>query len=226
MSDNSLKEALCRVKVLAFDVDGTLTDSIGQIITCFKRTFVNAGLDEPSAEAVKGTIGMSLQKGIQSLLPDPSDEHLGAEITQLYRDTFTVSKDIHETRLFAGVADLILKAEKKGFVLAVASGKSRVGVNRFLNDVPEIKDCFHIVCTGDMTESKPHPAMLQLIAAKAGVSTKEIMMVGDAAFDIDMGHNAGSRTLGVLTGVCDRKSMEDLHPDFMLDRVTDLSSYL
>ena len=75
--DEGLRECLAQCKVIAFDVDGTLTDSIEQIITCFQRTFAYANLPVPSPEAIKGTIGMTLELGIRSLLPDPTDIKLG-----------------------------------------------------------------------------------------------------------------------------------------------------
>lgn len=224
--DQGLKEALHQCKVLAFDVDGTLTDSIDQIITCFQRTFTYAGLPVPTPEAIKGTIGMSLPLGIQSLLPDTSNFQLGAEITQLYRDTFTVSKDIHETKLFPGVVDLLAALTEHGFTLAIASGKSKIGVQRVLDDKPEIAKYISIVCTGDMTESKPHPAMLQWIAAKADVPVQKVMAVGDATLDIQMAHNAKAYGLGVLTGVCDFAALQACNTQFILERAVDLKNYL
>lgn len=226
IQDQGLSECLAASRVIAFDMDGTLTDSIDQIITCFQRTFSHAGLPVPDPDAIKGTIGMSLHLGIQSLLPDPTDDRLGAEITQLYRDTFTVSKDIHVTKLFPQVEEMLAVLKDKGFILAIASGKSRIGVNRVLSDIPVLKEYFSIVCTGDMCESKPSPAMMQIISAKANVSMDKIIGVGDAMLDIKMFRNAGCHELGVLTGVCDNYDFEDFATEFYLNKVTDLMSYL
>lgn len=226
LQDVGLREVLSECKVLAFDVDGTLTDSIDQIITCFQRTFTYANLPVPTPEAIKGTIGMTLHLGIQSLLPDPTDSRLGAEITQLYRDTFTVSKDIHETKLFAGVIDMLQVLKDKGYILAIASGKSKVGVQRVLDDLPVLKEYFSIVCTGDMTESKPHPAMLQWIAAKADVPVQKMLAIGDATLDIKMAHNAKAHDLGVLTGVCDFEQMKAIPTTHIIEKVVDLVNYV
>lgn len=225
-ADQGLKECLAQCRLLAFDVDGTLTDSIQQIILCFQRTFEHANLPIPDEDAIKGTIGMSLHLGVQSLLPDPSDEKLGASVTQLYRDTFTVSKDIHGTRLFPQVLETLQALHDKGYILAIASGKSTVGVQRVFNDVPEFKELFSLVCTGDMSESKPSPAMMQYMSAKAGVPMEQILGVGDALLDIQMFRNAHCHELGVLSGVCDYYDFEDAKSEFILPKVTDLLHYL
>ena len=224
--DEGLRECLAQCKVIAFDVDGTLTDSIEQIITCFQRTFAYANLPVPSPEAIKGTIGMTLELGIRSLLPDPTDIKLGQEVTQLYRDTFAVSKDISETRLFPYCLELLSALHERGYILAIASGKSQVGIKRVFTDIPQLQDYFSIVCTGDMCESKPSPAMINLIAARAHVKTHEILGVGDAALDVQMFRNARCHELGVLSGVCDDYDFEDLAVEFYLPRVTDLVKYL
>ena len=224
--DEGLRECLAQCKVIAFDVDGTLTDSIEQIITCFQRTFAYANLPVPSPEAIKGTIGMTLELGIRSLLPDPTDIKLGQEVTQLYRDTFAVSKDISETRLFPYCLELLAALHERGYILAIASGKSQVGIKRVFTDIPQLQDYFSIVCTGDMCESKPSPAMINLIAARAHVKAHEILGVGDAALDVQMFRNARCHELGVLSGVCDDYDFEDLAVEFYLPRVTDLMKYL
>lgn len=225
-ADEGLRECLKEIKLLAFDVDGTVTDSIDQIITCFKRTFEYANLPVPSSEGIKGTIGMTLDKGIQSLLPDPTDERLAKEITQLYRDTFSVSPDINVSILFEGMLDTFEALKSKGYELAIASGKSRIGVDRLFDDVPALKPYFNIICTGDRCESKPSPAMINEISALSGVPVSKILGVGDAILDIQMFRNAKCHELGVLTGVCDFYDLDDFDTEFILPRATDLINYL
>ncbi|MCK0526651.1 HAD-IA family hydrolase [Anaerobiospirillum sp. NML120449] len=224
--DDGLKEQMSNVRLIAFDVDGTLTDSIDQIILCFTRTFSHCGLPVPSAEAVKGTIGMSLYLGIKSLLPDPTDERLAAEVTQLYRDTFAVSKDINVTRLFDGTLDMLAALKDHGYELAIASGKSKVGVDRLFVDVPELKQYFSVICTGDDCESKPSPAMINLISARSGTPVDRIIGVGDAVLDIQMLRNAGAHELAVLTGACDYYAFDDLDTEFILPKATDILKYI
>ncbi len=225
-ADDGLRECLQEVKLLAFDIDGTVTDSIDQIITCFKRTFKYANLPVPTSEDIKGTIGMTLDKGIQSLLPDPSDERLGKEITQLYRDTFAVSPDIKESVLFEGMLETFEILKSKGYEIAMATGKSRLGVDHLLNDIPELKAYFNIICTGDRCESKPSPAMINEISALSGVPVSKILGVGDALLDMQMFRNAKCHELGVLTGVCDFYALDDFDTEFILPRATDIIKYL
>ena len=160
------------------------------------------------------------------MLPDPSDERLALEVTQLYRDTFSVSKDINVTKLFEGTEELLATLHSKGYQLAIASGKSKVGVDRFLDDVPNIKQYFSIVCTGDTCRTKPNPDMIELISAQSGISVNHIMGVGDALLDVHMFRNAKCHELGVLTGVCDYYVLEDIDTEFILPKATDILSYL
>lgn len=224
--DEGLREVLAKTKMIAFDVDGTLTDSIEQIIICFTRTFKHCGLPVPTPEAIKGTIGMTLHLGIQSLLPDPTDDKLGAEVTAIYRDTFAHEPDINITKLFPHVIEMVAKLHQKGYILAIASGKSRVGVDRVLNDVPELKKYISHVMTGDRCESKPSPAMIQKLAEMAGVNVESVLGIGDATLDIQMCHNAGCEVLGVLTGVCDFKALDEAHARFIIPSVTDILDYI
>lgn len=224
--DEGLKEALASTKMIAFDVDGTLTDSIDQIITCFGRTFRHCGLPVPSDEAIKGTIGMTLHLGIQSLLPDPTDDKLGAEVTKIYRDTFAHEPDINVTKFFPDILETLDVLKQKGFILAIASGKSRVGVDRVLNDEPRLKEYISHVMTGDRCESKPSPAMIFELAKMAKVDPTEVMGIGDAVLDVQMCHNANSKVVGVLTGVSDFKALVAANTKFIIPKATDLISYL
>lgn len=225
-ADQGFKECLQEIELFAFDIDGTVTDSIEQIIVCFQRTFKYANLPVPTPEQIKGTIGMTLNKGIQALLPDPTDEHLALETTQLYRDTFSVSPDINVSILFDGIIETLDILKQKGYKLAMATGKARVGVDRLLNDCPELKRYFEIICTGDKCESKPSPAMINEISALSGVPVDKIMGVGDAILDIQMFRNAKCHELGVLTGVSDFYAMDDFDTEFILPKATDIIHYL
>ena len=221
-ADQGFKECLQEIELFAFDIDGTVTDSIEQIIVCFQRTFKYANLPVPTPEQIKGTIGMTLNKGIQALLPDPTDERLALETTQLYRDTFSVSPDINVSILFDGIIETLDILKQKGYKLAMATGKARVGVDRLLNDCPELKRYFEIICTGDKCESKPSPAMINEISALSGVPVGKIMGVGDAILDIQMFRNAKCHELGVLTGVSDFYAMDDFDTELSLPKATDI----
>ena len=225
-ADQGFKECLQEIELFAFDIDGTVTDSIEQIIVCFQRTFKYANLPVPTPEQIKGTIGMTLNKGIQALLPDPTNERLALETTQLYRDTFSVSPDINVSILFDGIIETLDILKQKGYKLAMATGKARVGVDRLLNDCPELKRYCEIICTGDKCESKPSPAMINEISALSGVPVGKIMGVGDAILDIQMFRNAKCHELGVLTGVSDFYAMDDFDTEFILPKATDIIHYL
>lgn len=226
-ADYALKECLNNeIKLIAFDIDGTLADSIEQIITCFKRTFERANLPIPDDEAIKGTIGLSLTVGIQSLLPDPTDEKLALEVTQLCYDIVSVSPDLTRTNLFPEVKAMLATLHERGYQMAIATGKYRPAVDNMFKQLPELKPYFKYICTGDTCESKPSPMMITEISALSGTPMKNILGIGDSILDIQMFRNAKCHEMGVLTGVSDFYTLDDFDTEFILPKVTDLLQYL
>lgn len=183
-----------------FDCDGTLADGQAAVCAAMASAFSAAGLPPPDRAAVRRSVGLSLPQAIARLAPEAP---AGARAIALdtYKSAFRqarVDGSLHEP-LYAGVAGLLRGLARRGWVLGVATGKSRRGLNACLA-THTIADLFVTLQTADHHPSKPHPAMLEQAMAEAGAEPSGTVMIGDTAFDMAMARSAGARALGVAWG--------------------------
>ena len=185
-------------QLIIFDWDGTLMDSAQKIANCIRASARDIGLTEPSSEQAKNIIGLGLYEAMQKLFPEASELNIKALI-DAYRYHF-VTGDETEQRLFRGVDQGLKSLTESGALLAVATGKSRVGLDRALA-ATGLKHYFVVTRCADETRSKPHPQMLNEILDFTAIAPQKIIMVGDTTYDMDMAMNAGVSGLGVSYGV-------------------------
>lgn len=210
-------------RLLVFDWDGTLMDSIGSIAACTRAVVRELGLREVSEETIRGTIGLGLRETMDVLSPGCDDAMLG-RIVDCYRKHWTAAfRDL--PLLFAGVGEMLRDLAAEGYLLAVATGKSRRGLDYAL-DQTGLRETFHATRTADEAISKPHPQMLLDILDDLGVAPREAMMVGDTTYDLEMARSARMAAVGVCTGGHPREELERLGPLACLDRVIELVPWL
>lgn len=210
-------------RLLVFDWDGTLMDSIGSIVACTRVVMDELELGGLPEQTIRGTIGLGLRETMEVLCPGGGDETF-ARILECYR------KHWHETYrdlpvLFEGVRETLLKLAGNGYLLAVATGKSRRGLDHALAQTG-LEDVFHATRTVDEALSKPHPQMLLDILDELGVRPAAAAMVGDTTYDLEMARNAGTAGIGVCSGSHCREELERLGPLACLERVADLPEWL
>jgi len=183
---------------IVFDMDGTLMDSEAKIVRCIQSAARDAGVDVPGSAEARDIIGLGLTEAMQTLFPNCSADQR-AQIVDHYRRHFL---EIDDTAmpLFPGVADGLATLEKGGYLLAVATGKSRRGLERVLDET-ELRSRFVVSRCADESFSKPHPRMLREILDMTGVSAHRAIMVGDTIYDMEMARNAGVDGLAVTYGV-------------------------
>ncbi len=205
-----------KYELIVFDWDGTLMDSVAKIVACTQAAATDLGLVVPEYDEAKQIIGLGLHEAMARLF-NITDEQEVQRVAQQYRHHFLGDEPTPET-LFAGAEELLRQLESEGYLLAVATGKSRRGLEHVLAKTG-LGEVFHVTRCADETFSKPHPQMLQEIMEFTGADVTKTLMIGDTEYDMLMASNAGTDALGVTYGVHPR---EHLLNHGALDCVDDL----
>ena len=208
--------------LIVFDWDGTLMDSTAHITRSIQAACRDLGLPVPGDEAASYVIGLGLREALQIAAPtlDPADY---PRLVERYRIHYLL-KD-QQTELFAGVREMLTELRDTGYLLAVATGKSRVGLNRALAD-SRLTSLFDGTRCADETFSKPHPAMLQELTRELGQDLGRTVMIGDTTHDLQMAINAGAAGIGVAYGAHASGALEKLEPRFVAQDVAALVGWL
>lgn len=191
-------------KLIVFDWDGTLMDSEARIVACIQAAFADVGQTPPSRAAARNIIGLGLGEAMAELWPQagPAERE---RVVDCYRRHFLETNDT-PSELFDGAVELVDWLAGRGHLLAVATGKSRRGLDRVL-DSTGLRSRFHATRCADETFSKPHPQMLIELMDELGVRQEETLMVGDTEYDMQMARNAGTSALAVCHGVHERERL-------------------
>lgn len=206
-------------QVVIFDWDGTLMDSVAQIVASVQHAAQSVGLSV-SAEAAANIIGLGLPEAMAELFPHHAA--LRGQIQAEYSRHYVANS---QTLLFNGVHELLPQLQQSGALLAVATGKSRAGLDRVLHE-SGTQHYFAATRGADETASKPDPKMLIEIMDHLGVSPQQCLMVGDTVYDLDMAKRAGVRSIGVTYGVHTRAQLQAFDPIALVDSVTELHALL
>lgn len=188
------------VRLIVFDCDGTLVDSQHSIVSAMAGAYGAHGLPAPSAEAVRQVVGLSLVEAVAKLSPD-LEAGLHESIAEGYKSAFRANLsagDVTEP-LFPGAIETLRALNEAGYLLGVATGKSRRGMERTIAKFG-LEEFFVTVQTADGHPSKPHPAMLEQAMADVGAAPHETVLVGDTTYDIVMARSARAHGLGVTWG--------------------------
>lgn len=211
-----------RFDLIAFDWDGTLFDSTAIITRCIQAAVADVGGTVPSAKDAAYVIGMALMPALAHAAPDvPKEKYpeLGARYKHHYM------QHQHDISLFDGVLPLLDALKERQYLLTVATGKSRAGLNEALQTV-ELKGVFDGSRTADETAGKPHPRMLHELMAEFGVPADRVLMVGDTTHDLQMAVNAGCSSVAVSYGAHGTDDFQALGPLHIAHSVVDLQNWL
>lgn len=210
-------------RLLVFDWDGTLMDSIGRIVHCLQGAIRVLGLREPPRQALKDVIGLGMRDAILQLYPE-ADEALCEAFTRAYRERY-LGDDPTPSPLFEGVPQVLADLEAAGYWLAVATGMSRKGLDRKLSSTG-LGSRFLVTRCAEEAFSKPHPGLLEAVMDYAGVTPGETLMIGDSVLDLQMAANAGADRAGVTTGVHEAGQLAVHAPRVLLDDLRHLPDWL
>lgn len=208
--------------LIAFDWDGTLFDSTAIITRCIQLAVRDVGGTVPTDEAASYVIGLGLMQALAHAAPDVPQEKY-AELGARYKHHYMLHQN--DISLFEGVLPMLEELKDRQHLLAVATGKSRRGLDDTLRSV-ELHGVFDSSRTADETAGKPHPRMLQELMAELGVAPQRLLMIGDTTHDLQMARNAGCPSVAVSYGAHEPESFEALEPLFVAHSVDELRAWL
>jgi phosphoglycolate phosphatase len=209
-------------KLVVFDWDGTLIDSISTIIECTQATLAELGLPRADEDALRSAIGLGLRETVETFSPG-CDDITFDRIVEVYRRLWFGSFS-REPSLFEGVECLLEDLSREGRLMAVATAKSRSGLDADLVRTG-VGRFFGASRTVDEAPSKPNPGMLIELLEEFGVDSGQSLMIGDSVHDLEMARNAGVAALGVSSGSTCRELLLEERPLDCLDRVTALPGW-
>ena len=210
------------LKLIVFDVDGTLVDSQAHIVSALDAMYQAGKRPTPDRQRLLSIVGLSLNEAISHLepdLPESSVEDWAAE----YRAHFIRERQVSAPPpLYPGALDAIDRlGSHENVLLGVATGKARRGLDHIL-DAYGLQKRFATLQTSDLHPSKPNPAMLLAALGDAGVEAGEAVMVGDTTFDIEMARAAGMPSIGVNWGYHKKERLEAAGASRLLSRFDEL----
>jgi phosphoglycolate phosphatase len=212
-----------QIKLVIFDWDGTLMNSVGRIVSSMQSAAKNVGLIVPTDDAAKQIIGLSLPIGLKKLFVSITDEQVEAMLIE-YKYQYLVN-DTTPTPLFDNADNLLTNLQRSNKLLAVATGKGREGLERVL-DISGAKHYFNTTrCAGEM-QSKPDPEMINSILDELDIPAHMAVMIGDTSHDLKMAQNAGVSSIGITLGVDDRAELEKYKPIHIVDSLFELEDIL
>ncbi len=196
-------------RLLVFDWDGTLMDSIGSIVACTLAGLEDLGLEAPPAAEIRAAVGLNRDESLERLFPDYEAAELERVVERLRHHWLATYR--HQVLLIDGAAAALENLAREEYFLAVATGKSRAGLDHDL-EVTGLGGAFLATKTADEAASKPHPQMLLDLMDELGAAPGETLMIGDTTFDLEMASGAGCAALGVLSGSHGREALAACGP--------------
>lgn len=212
-----------KYQAVIFDWDGTLVDSTGKIVESMQLASSEAGLTALHNQDIKQIIGLGLPEAIRQLWP-AIEEDVVVEMRGLYNKHY-MSEHHPRLRFYGGADELLQGLQSKGVELAVATGKSRAGLDRAFKDL-KIGHMFSDSRCADETKSKPHPLMLEELSESLGVSFDEMIMVGDTTFDLNMAKAIGVDSVGITHGAHSYDQLLGCEPVHMVRNLSELHNWL
>jgi phosphoglycolate phosphatase len=208
--------------LIVFDWDGTLFDSTALITRSIQAACADVGTKVPSDRDASYVIGLGLMQALAHAAPElPTDRH--EELCSRYRHHYLQRQ--HEVMLFEGTLLMLAGLKERKHQLAVATGKSRRGLDDVLK-VSDLRSVFDATRTADETTSKPHPQMLLELMSELGVEPQRTLMIGDTTHDLQMALNAGVASVGVSYGAHDYDAFAEFLPRSVAHSVAELDVWL
>jgi len=212
-----------KFELLVFDWDGTLMDSEARIVACLQAAIDDLELPHKSVDELRNIIGLGLAEATEMLFPERAAE-IQTPLIDRYRHHFLISNPT-PSALFEGAREMLHELAGQGYLLAVATGKGRQGLNKVLEETG-LGPVFHATRCADETISKPHPQMLLELMDHLGARPQDTLMIGDTEYDMEMAQNANTHALAVSYGVHHPSRLLRHRPLGCLDKISELPGWL
>ena len=213
------------LRLIVFDCDGTLVDSQAAIIHAMRAAFAAADLPEPTDDAVRSIVGLSVPQAVAAISPTQDREVLGVIDAEFRRASIALRAENPETNVqfYDGARECLDRLNNDGELLAVATGKARRGLDHLL-DQADLRGHFVATQSADDAPSKPHPGMLENCARLTGAD--RMVMIGDTSFDMVMAKNFGCHAIGVTWGYHPNSVLIESGADVLVDNFNELKTAL
>jgi phosphoglycolate phosphatase len=205
-----------------FDWDGTLSDSTTKITRAVQAAMDDLGHSPLPDDRVKSIIGLGLPEAIRTLIPD-IDEQGVADMRGRYVYHFE-EVDPTPPPLYPTALDTLETLLNQGHQIAIATGKSRRGLDKVLADL-KMRDLFHASRCADETASKPHPKMLYELLQELKSQPEQAVMIGDTAFDLEMANRADIRSVAVDYGAHPIHKLTPYKPVLCISQMRELLDF-
>lgn len=202
-----------------FDWDGTVLNSIDKIVNSMQAAAEEFDIENLSHDEAKSIIGLALPVAIETLFPEMPKEQRD-QLQQSYSRHY-VERDQAPCEYYPNALETLKQLKAAGHQLAVATGKSRRGLDRVLASLG-MSDFFDTTRCADETKSKPDPLMLQEILDELSVDVRDAVMIGDTSFDLQMAQNIAMRRVGVSYGAHPVERLQACEPEVILDELSGL----
>jgi phosphoglycolate phosphatase len=213
-----------RHRLLIFDWDGTLSDSAAQIVNAMQGAIRNLDLPPRDDDSIRELIGLGINEALGRLYPEMALDHLHG-LLKGYRAQW-LSEGAGEAPLFPGALEALQQLHGAGYRIAIATGKSRRGLDRSLRHHAELNRLVVSSRTADETLSKPDPLMLRELLQEHAFPPTDALMIGDTEYDMAMARSIGMAGVGVVCGVHDGGRLERSGATVLLEDVSHLPSWL
>lgn len=210
------------VKLVIFDWDGTVMDSVGKIVNCVQGAARRLNVAVPDYQEAKQIIGLSLELAFARLFPQ-ADKPTLVLLCEAYKDIY-LHHDNTATPLFTGAVELFQSLQQQGYLLAVATGKARQGLNRMLAET-STEHFFTTSRCADEAMSKPHPDMLKQILTELSLAPEQALMVGDTVHDLAMAHAIAMPRVGITHGVHGAEDFAPFAPKAVIHSLPELLNH-
>ena len=212
-----------KYKLLIFDWDGTLSNSVARIVSCMQIAAREHQLPVPDFDQAANIVGLGLREAVNRLFPE-ADKQMVTEVVASYSTHYRI-KDSGPCDFFPYVLPILTQLKSSGYWLAVATGKSRAGLNRAFAS-SKIENLFHNSRCADETESKPSPLMLEQLLEAFKISADQAVMVGDTEYDMEMARRVDMPRLAVSYGAHRAERLLKYRPIACIDCFSKIVNYI